>query len=88
LRPEEAAAHAAQVDDVTHQDQGFDVHVLQEIEEQIGAALPGAEVKIRDEGGAQSHRGRAGSGTHAAPYIRAMTRRGWGGPVTAGLRQL
>jgi hypothetical protein len=40
LRPEEAAAHAAQVDDVTHQDQGFDVHVLQEIEEQIGAALP------------------------------------------------
>jgi hypothetical protein len=46
LRPEETAAHAAQVDDVPYQDESLDMHAVQEIEQELGAALPGTEVNV------------------------------------------
>jgi hypothetical protein len=49
LRPEEIATHVPDVDNVADQEELFHVHAVQEVEQQIGAALPCTEVHVRQE---------------------------------------
>ena len=56
LGPEHVLFHAPHIDDVAHQEQGLHLDVVQEIEQQVGAAAFEAEMNVRDENRSQSQR--------------------------------
>ena len=70
LGPEDVPSHAADVNHITHQEERFDLHALEQLQQQVRPAAPSAEMNIRNERAPQSQRGHV---THAAPYIEERT---------------